>query len=77
MKNRLPGPPAPKGNQPCGKARCQIRPHIITNSSVHLSTGYTINPPNHTAIRAIFYIAFFVLNAQMYLTSGKPVQDLE
>nr|XP_054774674.1 uncharacterized protein LOC129282841 [Lytechinus pictus] len=47
VKSRLPGPPQPKGNQPCGKARCQICPHIITDSSVHLPTGYAIKPPNH------------------------------
>ena len=47
VKNQLPGPPKPRGNQPCGKSRCQICPHLIRDNSVHLSSGFTINPPNY------------------------------
>ena len=47
VKNKLPGPPPPRGNKPCGKPRCQTCRHIITDSTVRLPSGYTIRPPNH------------------------------
>ena len=47
VKNQLPGPTQNCGNQPCGKSRCQICPHIITDNSVRLSSGYVIKPKNH------------------------------
>ena len=47
VRNQLPGPAQPRGNKPCGKSRCQICPHILTDNSVRLSSGYTIYPPDH------------------------------
>ena len=47
VKNQLPGTPKPRGNKPCGKPRCQICAHLITDDSLRLPSGYTINPPNH------------------------------
>lgn len=47
VRSKMPEPPKPRGNVPCGKARCQICKHIITDASVRISDRLTIKPEKH------------------------------
>ena len=48
VSSELPKAHPPKGNQKCGKPRCQVCKHLITDSVVKISQSYTVRPPNHT-----------------------------
>ena len=48
VRSELPKPTIPKGNKRCGKPRCQICKHLVTESVVKVSPSFSIHPPNHT-----------------------------
>ena len=48
VRSTLPEPSQSRGNKKCGKPRCQICQHLVTESVVQVSPSYRIHPPNHT-----------------------------